>query len=190
MSDPYLGEIRMVGFNYAPVGWALCNGQTMSISQYSALFALLGTTYGGNGQTTFNLPDLQGRVAIHAGSGAGLPIYVQGQKGGATSVTLQTSNLPAHTHPVTPPVSNVAGTSNSPVNAYPAVDATTVTVSTPPNGHATAVTNSYSASAVAGQSAAAYQSGAAGGNTPVSIEPPYLAVYFIIAMSGIFPPRS
>jgi microcystin-dependent protein len=182
--DPFIGEIRIIGFNYAPQGWALCNGQTMSISQYNALFALLGTTYGGNGTTTFNLPDLQGRVPLHAGSGAGLPVYVQGQKGGQTSVTLQTSNLPAHTHTIAPPVSNANGTSSSPVSAYPAVDASTTSVE-----RATVTTHSNAASAVAGQTAAAYQSGASGSSAPVNIQPPYLAVYFIIALVGIFPPR-
>ena len=85
--DPFLGEIRMVGFNFAPSGWALCNGQTMSIQQYAALFSLLGTTYGGNGTTNFNLPNLQGRVPIHPGSGAGLSPYVIGQNGGTENVT-------------------------------------------------------------------------------------------------------
>lgn len=183
--DPFIGEIRMIAFNYAPQGWALCNGQTMSISQYQALFALLGTTYGGNGTTTFNLPDLQGRVALHAGNGAGLPVYVEGQKGGAASVTLLPSNLPAHTHTIAPPVSNANGTSSSPVNAYPAVDVSTTSVD-----RATVTTHSNAASAVAGQTAAAYQSGASGSGLPVSTEPPYLAVYFIIALQGIFPPRS
>jgi len=81
MSDQYLGEIRMTGFNFAPQGWALCNGQTLAISQYNALFALLGTTYGGNGSTTFNLPNLQGRVPVHQGTGAGLSTVVIGKDG-------------------------------------------------------------------------------------------------------------
>jgi microcystin-dependent protein len=187
MSEPFLGEIRMVGFNFAPVGWALCNGQTMSISQNAALFSLLGTTFGGNGTSTFNLPDLQERVPVHVGNGAGLSPYVWGQKGGAASVTLLASNLPPHTHPIAPPVSNANANSSSPVNAYPAVDQTTITGG---ERGETATTQSYTSSSVSGQTAAAYPSGPAGSGLPVAIEPPYLAVYFIIALAGIFPSRS
>jgi microcystin-dependent protein len=184
--DQYLGEIRMVGFNFAPVGWALCNGQTLSISANAALFALLGTTYGGNGTTTFCLPDLQGRVPVHQGNGAGLSPYVIGENGGSENATLLYSNLPLHTHLIAPPVSNANGTKNSPVNAYPAVAVTTVTGGS--KGE-TATTESYAASSVAGQTEASYQSGAAGGNVPVSIRQPFLTVNFIIALTGIFPTR-
>ncbi len=187
MSDPYLGEIRMVGFNFAPVGWALCNGQLLSIQQNTALFSLLGTTYGGNGVQTFALPNLQGRVPLHAGSGVGLPVYTLGQQGGSASVSILTSNLPAHTHAVTQPVSNANGTTSNPAGGYPAVAATTITGG---QRGETAATNTYAASPATGQNAAAFQTGSAGGGTPVSIEPPYLAVYFIIAMQGIFPTRS
>jgi microcystin-dependent protein len=175
----------MVGFGFAPVGWALCDGQTLSISQYAALFALLGTTFGGNGTTTFNLPNLQGRVPINVGAGAGLPNYVWGQQGGQASVTLQATNLPPHTHPIAPPVSNANATTSSPVGAYPAVDVSTTSVD-----RATVTTHGYAAASVPGQTAASYQSGASGSSIPVSIEPPYLAVYFIIALTGIFPSRS
>ncbi len=184
MAEAYLGEIRMVGFNFAPVGWALCNGQTLAISQYSALFALLGTSFGGNGVTTFQLPDLQGRVPLNVGNGVGLPPYVWGQSGGSPNATILASNLPPHAHLITPPVSNAKGTSSSPVNAYPAEDVTTTN-----NRDFTATTLSHASSAVAGQSAAAYQSGLSGNGLPISIEPPYLAVYFIIALVGIFPSR-
>ena len=184
MSEPFLGEIRMVGFNFAPTGWFLCQGQTLPISQYAALFSLLGTQYGGNGTTTFQLPDLQGRVPINQGNGAGLPAYVIGQKAGSPNVSILASNLPAHSHPVAPPVSNVNGTSSSPVNGYPAVDVTTITVR-----DQTATTLTYAASSVSGQSGAAYQTGVAGGGIPLSIEPPYLVVNFIIAYTGIFPSR-
>ena len=88
MSDQFLGEIRMVGFNFAPVGWLLCNGQTLAISQFAALFALLGTTYGGNGTSTFQVPNLQGRVPVHQGQSAGTSVYVMGEVTGAESVTL------------------------------------------------------------------------------------------------------
>jgi len=97
MSTPFLGEIRMFGFNFAPNGWALCNGQTLSISQYAALFSLLGTTYGGNGTTTFQLPNLQGQVPIHQGTGGG-GTYVIGQASGSANVTLLSNQMPAHTH--------------------------------------------------------------------------------------------
>jgi microcystin-dependent protein len=187
VSEPFLGEIRMVGFNFAPVGWFLCNGQILPISQYTALFSLLGTTFGGDGRTTFALPNLQGRVPVCAGNGAGLNPVVWGEMGGAASVSILTSNLPQHTHAVTPPVSNASATAGSPVNAYPAAAVTTITGG---QRGETAATMSYAASSVPGQNAASYQSGAAGGGVPISTEPPYLAVYFIIAYTGIFPSRS
>jgi microcystin-dependent protein len=185
--DPFLGEIRMVGFNFAPVGWMLCQGQTLPISQYQALFSLLGTTYGGNGTTTFQLPDLQGRVPINAGNGVGLPVYVQGEKAGTATVTLLASNLPAHSHTITPPVSNVKATSSSPVATFPAPGAATVTG----GGRDEVVTPlGYAASAVSGQNGGAYQTSLVGGGVPVSIQPPYLVMNFIIAIAGIFPSRS
>src|SRR6476659_7582144 len=101
MSEPFLGEIRMVGFNFAPQGWALCNGQILSIAQNTALFSLLGTTYGGNGTQTFGLPNLQSRVPMHWGQGPGLSNYVIGEQTGTENVTILTSNLPPHTHTAT-----------------------------------------------------------------------------------------
>src|SRR5512145_236700 len=100
MSDPFLGEIKMVGFNYAPYGWAFCNGQILSIAQNTALFSLLGTTYGGDGQTTFALPDLRGRTPIGAGQGPGLPSYMLGEVVGSPTTTLLNSQMPAHNHRV------------------------------------------------------------------------------------------
>src|SRR5580698_291068 len=97
MADPFLGEIRMFGFNFAPNGWLLCNGQTLAISQYSALFALLGTTYGGDGVRTFQVPNLQGQVPIHQGTGGG-GTYVTGETAGSPTVTLLGNNMPAHNH--------------------------------------------------------------------------------------------
>jgi microcystin-dependent protein len=151
------------------------------------LFALLGTTFGGNGTSTFNLPNLQGRVPLCVGSGAGLPTYDWGQQGGAASVTLVSSNLPPHTHTIAQPVSNANGTASSPVGACPAVLATTL--SGTQRGE-TAATNGYAAGPVAGQTAVSFQSGPAGSGLPVSTEPPYLAMYFIIALQGIFPSRN
>ena len=99
-ADPFLGEIELYAFNFEPKGFAQCNGQIMSIAQNTALFALLGTQYGGDGQTTFALPDLRGRVAIHQGAGTGLSSHTIGENGGSEKVTLTISNLPAHTHTV------------------------------------------------------------------------------------------
>src|SRR5262245_36926456 len=125
--EPFLGEIRWVAFNFAPKGWALCDGQILSIAQNTALFALLGTTYGGNGQTTFALPDMRGRVPIHSGTGPGLTVRVAGEAGGQESVTLTTAAMPSHSHSVQshthtiPPLavdvkaSSAASTSASPV---------------------------------------------------------------------------
>jgi microcystin-dependent protein len=98
MSEPFLGEIKMVGFNFNPRGWAFCDGQLLPIAQNSALFSLLGTTYGGDGRTTFALPDLRGRVALHPGSGPGLPTYRQGERSGNHQTTLTAANLAPHTH--------------------------------------------------------------------------------------------
>src|SRR5438477_8882632 len=101
MSEPFLGEIRMFGFNFAPVGWAMCNGQLLPISQNTALFSLLGTQYGGNGQSNFALPDLRGRVAMGFGQGPGLSPRVQGETGGEEAVVLTAATMPAHTHGLT-----------------------------------------------------------------------------------------
>jgi len=181
MADPFLGEIRMVGFNFAPVGWALCNGQTLSISQYSALFALLGTSFGGNGTTTFNLPDMQGRVPINAGSGAGLSPYILGQSGGTENVTLSTPQMPSHTHLAN--ISNLAGTVSNPTNATLA-QSNTGTAREPnlnvPNFVTTAPTGALAPTTI----------GPSGGNLPHPNLQPYLTVYFIIALNGIFPSRN
>jgi len=179
MSDPFLGEIRMTGFNFAPVGWALCNGQTLSISQYSALFALLGTTFGGNGTTTFNLPNLQGRVPIHQGSGAGLSVYVMGEAGGAENVTLLSDQMPVHNHLVN--VNNVAGNSADPTGK---ILAETADGSRPP-----VLTQSYTSNSATGTLAPTAVA-AAGGNLPHANLQPFLTVNFIIALVGIFPSRS
>jgi len=178
MSDPFLGEIRMVGFNFAPTGWALCNGQTLSISQYAALFALLGTTFGGNGTTTFNLPNLQGRVPIHQGNGAGLSPYVMGEAGGAENVTLLSNQMPAHNHLVN--VNNAAGNSADPTGK---ILAETATESRPP-----VLTQTYTSNAATGTLAPTAVS-IAGGNVPHANLQPFLTVNFIIALVGIFPTR-
>jgi microcystin-dependent protein len=213
MSDPYLGEIRMVGFSFAPQGWALCNGQTLSISANNALFALLGTTYGGNGTTNFNLPDLQGRFPLHAGAGAGLPVYTQGEKAGTPNVTLTNSQLPSHTHIATftpsgggTPTVNVnvqgasaAGTSATAAGNYIAGVTSSISGTPPhtsnlyvPPANAGALGNlaGVSATITGGGSGGTVTNALTGNSLPFSVQNPYLAVYFIIALQGIFPPRS
>src|ERR1700692_881972 len=118
MADQFVGEIRAVGFNFPPSGWAFCDGQLMAISQNTALFSLLGTFYGGNGTSTFALPNLQGSVPVHVGQGPGLSPYVLGQTGGTPTVTLITSQLPAHTHVLS--ASTVNANSPSPSGRVPA----------------------------------------------------------------------
>ena len=113
MAEPYVGQIIAVGFNFAPEGWLLCNGQLLPISQYDVLYSLIGTTYGGDGVSTFALPDLQGRVALGSGQGAGLGNYVIGQKAGTENVTVATANMPAHSHTVQ---AVTAGTSAAPAS--------------------------------------------------------------------------
>lgn len=175
----------MVGFNFAPAGWAFCQGQLLSIASNTALFALLGTTYGGNGVSTFALPNLSGRVPINFGQGLGLPNYALGQIGGQTSVNILPNNLPGHTHLVTPQVSGTSGTSSNPLGNYPAIDVTTTN-----SRDVSATTMSYAAQSAATQAGGSFQTGPAGGNIPLNIEPPYLVLNFIIALNGIFPSRS
>src|SRR3954465_13916452 len=120
MATPFIGQISLFGGNFAPRGWAFCKGQLLAISQNTALFSILGTTYGGNGQTTFALPDLRGRVPIHFGQGPGLSSYALGETGGAETTTLTVNELPAHTHAVSPRASNNAQTTNRPGGTIPA----------------------------------------------------------------------
>jgi microcystin-dependent protein len=167
MSGFYLGEIRMVGFNFAPRGWALCNGQIMSIAQNTALFALLGTTYGGNGQTTFGLPDLQGRVPMHWGNGPGLTPRVIGEVDGSENVTLLTPQMPQHNH-------GIGG----------ADDATTKN----PSNAVSAFTSGPAYNPTANLSMV--PTGLSGGNQPHDNMQPSLAVTFVIAITGIFPSRN
>lgn len=170
MSNPYLGEIRIVGFNFAPVGWALCDGAVMSISQNTALFSLLGTTYGGDGLSTFALPNLLSRVPINAGQGTGLSFYSQGQVGGAESVILTEAQMAAHSHVFN--ASTSPALDNNPTNNYPAEGRG------PTYGP---TTNAVMNPAVVSP---------AGNGQPHSNVQPYLAVLFIIALSGIFPTRN
>ncbi|CAM4002090.1 phage tail protein [Flavobacterium cucumis] len=182
-TEPFIGEIKIFGFNFAPQSYQLCSGQIMSIAQNTALFSLLGTTYGGNGQTTFALPDLRGRMPIGQGQGPGLPNYSMGQLSGTTSVTILTSNLPAHTHAaqgitVNMPVSNAGGDTDSPQGAYLANNGSEVFSSEPTPGA------NYAPLSASGQTSIV------GSNIPISILNPYLTINYSIAIYGIFPSRN
>jgi microcystin-dependent protein len=171
MSEPFVGEIRMFAGNFAPRGWAFCDGQLLAVSQNDALFTLLGTTYGGDGKTTFGLPDMRGRLPVHAGSGPDLSPRKLGAKGGVEQVTLTTNQLPTHSHEIK--VSTAAATQNSPdgefVGASPDVkvfrpDAPSVAL------NAASITN-------------------VGGSRSHTNLMPFLCVNFIIALFGIYPSR-
>jgi microcystin-dependent protein len=165
MANNFVGEIRMTGFSFAPVGWFLCNGQLLPISEYEVLFQLIGTTYGGDGQTTFALPNLQGRIPIHQGSG-----FVMGQLPGTETVTLTLSEIPAHAHAL----SAQTGTGNMP---------------SPAGGvWAGSALEQFSTAAPTSSMAALLVN--TGGDQPHSNLPPYLTVNFVIAWSGIFPSQN
>ncbi|HEY3267951.1 MAG TPA: tail fiber protein [Armatimonadota bacterium] len=172
--DPFLGELRLVPYNFAPQGWAFCNGQILSIAQNTALFALLGTTYGGDGRTTFALPDLRGRVAISSDRGPGLTPRTLGEVGGAEGVTLLQTQMPAHNHLARS--ASAAGDQRGPTGHIPAREATGQTAT-------------YSDAAADG-TLRPDAIDVAGGNQPHENMPPYLVMNYIIALQGIFPSRS
>lgn len=166
MSNPFVGEIRMGGWSFAPAGWALCNGASMPVSQYEVLFTLIGTTYGGDGQSNFKLPDLRGRLPLHASSQ-----FAQGAAGGSETVTLTTNQMPTHTHAI---IGGTAGTSQKPAGLAPAVaPAGTLVYNAPGN-----------------PAAMANLCGNYGGSQPHDNMAPYMAVNFVIALLGIFPARN
>lgn len=183
MSEPYLGQITMFGGNYAPRGYALCNGQLLSISQYSALFSLIGTTYGGNGQTTFALPNLQSRLSNHVGRGAGLSPYAIGQAGGERQVTLTSRTMPGHTHML---MASTAQANDTAVGSG-VVPATTNGPDPDPAFYATAGQNDPPLDKLAMADAVC---GSMGGGTPHDNLMPSLCITFIIALEGIFPSRN
>jgi microcystin-dependent protein len=171
MATPYLGEIRMAGFGFAPKGWALCTGQSMPINQNQALFSLLGTTFGGNGVTTFLLPDLRGRLPFGVGSANGSPSYTPGQVGGEEQHVLATAEMPAHTHTA---VGSSAGPgAATPVNNFWANGSVPLYVSSPLN-------TPLAPNAI----------GNTGNNQGHENRSPYTVINFIIALSGLFPTRS
>jgi microcystin-dependent protein len=174
MADPFVAEIRIFPFNFAPKGWAWCDGQLMPISQNTALFSLLGTTYGGNGKSNFALPDLQGRTPMHPGEGPGLSLHDLGESGGSETVTLLESEMPAHPH-----LAN-AQNSNSNLN-----DPAAAVLARPFGGG-----NLYKTPAGVSLEALAPQAIApTGGSQPHNNMQPHLACYFCIALQGVYPPR-
>lgn len=176
--EPFVGEIRMVGFNFAPVNWAFCDGRLLQISQYTALFSLLGTFYGGDGKVTFALPDLRGRVPVNMGQGSGLSNYAIGQSGGLENVTLLRDQMPMHNHSVN--VNNSPGAAADPSNAYLGEFATGDPRNpTLINGYATSSNATLAQNAIS----------EAGGNQGHNNIQPFLTVNFIIALNGIYPSR-
>jgi microcystin-dependent protein len=193
MAEPFLGQIILVPYSFAPRGWALCNGQILPINQNQALFSLLGTTYGGDGVTIFALPDLRGRVALSSGEGPATSSYTLGQVSGAESIVLNVTQLPPHSHSfalgslaATANVKNAAGNSRSPVGAMPAIEAAGVTATYSDNAVATAGAMAPGAISLSG----APTVGATGGGQPVAILQPYLTLNYCIALQGIFPSRN
>ena len=172
--EPFIGEIKLFAGNFAPRGFAFCSGQLLAISQNQALFSILGTTYGGDGRTTFGLPDLRGRVAMGPGQGAGLSNYALGQKGGAEQVTLNANQIPAHSHDLH--ANTQAATTNAPAGA--------------------ALANTrgrdwdYDSSGNVNTTLSDKSIGTSGGGQAHENRQPYLAVHYIIALQGIYPSRS
>jgi len=178
MAEPFIGQIIMFGGNFAIRGWALCDGQLLPISQYTALFSLLGTTFGGDGRATFALPDLRGRVPLHFGQGPGLSQYQLGQTGGAEQVTLNAAQIPAHNHPATANALNGPGNSNVAAGNVWAKDLGTQSAT-----YSNAAPN-------AAMSPNALTVGNAGGSQPHTNVQPYLCINFLIALEGIYPSRN
>ena len=173
MADPFVAEIRIFPFNFAPKGWAWCDGQLLPLSQNTALFSLLGTTYGGNGKSNFALPDLQGRAPMHPGQGPGLSLHDLGETGGSETVSLLESEIPSHAHALQ--ASNVLGDTASPTGAFLARTSFNLYQQT---------TNQNLVS-MAPEALAP-----AGGDQPHNNLQPYLTFYFNIALQGVFPPRT
>ena len=175
MADPFVAEIRIFPFNFAPVGWALCDGQILVISQNTALFSLLGTTYGGNGQSTFALPDLQGSAPMHPGQGPGLSLHDLGETGGSDFVTLLESEMPAHSHALR--------ASSDPGELK--IPSPTRSLARSQNANAYQTTTNQQIVNMAPQALAP-----SGGSLPHNNLMPYLTLTFCIALQGVFPPRT
>jgi microcystin-dependent protein len=174
MADPFVAEIRIFPFNFAPKGWAFCDGQILPISQNTALFSLLGTTYGGDGKSTFALPDMQGNAPMHPGQGPGLSLHDLGETGGSQTVTLLESEIPSHSHSLNA-VGGFNGTNNDPTNQAPAKGDAGLLPYTPSGP---SLNMAFQAIAPAG------------GDQPHNNMMPYLTLSFCIALQGVFPPRT
>jgi microcystin-dependent protein len=182
-TEPFIGEVKIFGFSFSPRGYDYCNGQLYSIAEYTALFSLIGTTYGGNGQTTFALPDLQGRIPIGQGQGPGLPDYTLGESAGSPSITLTTAEMPPHIHTlhsesVKMKASSAAADENSAAGLYPGVASASVYTASPTPNVYTGGTQISGTSDVTGS------------GMPFSIANPYLVHNYCIATEGIFPSRN
>ncbi len=172
MAQPYIGELRMFAGNFPPNGWMFCEGQLLPIAENDVLFTLIGTTYGGDGETTFGLPDLRGRIPVHQGTGPGGTSYIMGQTGGTETVTLTSQQIPSHSHPLL--ASTVSGNQISPQNHVPANSPNIAYyINDPPDGN-------MSASAI----------GQVGGSQPHNNVQPFLCINFIISLFGIFPSQT
>ena len=174
MSQPFVGQIIAVGFNYAPAGWAMCQGQLLPISEYEALFALIGATFGGNGTSTFGLPDLRGRAALGVGQGQGLGSYVLGQVGGVESAALTSAQIGSHTHGLAAAATATTSTASS-----------SAVLGTPE-----AATPIYATSGAGATLAAGAVSPTPGGGLPHENRQPSLTINYIISLFGVFPPRN
>ena len=170
--EPFIGQLMLVGFNFPPRGWALCEGQLLSISQNTALFSLLGTTYGGDGRSTFGLPDLRGRVNFSPGTGPGLSPHSWGQKGGVENVTLATNQIPSHNHLISG--ANAQGDDSDPTTG---------------NGFGAASNDLFVESTPGSSMGSGTVKNTGGGQSHTNVQP-YIAMYWCIALTGIFPSRN
>lgn len=194
--EAFIGQITLFAGNFAPRGWAFCQGQLLSIAQNSALFSILGTTYGGNGQTTFALPDLRGRAPVGVGQGPGLAGVNLGEMAGTQNVSLTTGNMPMHTHPATFTPGAAAQVNVTDTVGTLRTGAGNVLAQTPTGGQGAALVYAPGDSPVSGQLAGvsggggSVEVGVAGGSQPFSILQPYLGLNYIICLEGVFPSRN
>ncbi|MEP2936895.1 MAG: tail fiber protein [Gilvibacter sp.] len=183
--EPFIGQLMLVPYNFNPSGWIDCSGQLLSISSNSALFSLLGTTYGGDGETSFGVPDLRGRVPIHEGTGPGLPTYNLGQKSGNPTSTLVTANLPAHSHPATANVNSADA-----ANETPAIGNSIAAPGYVEGRSFLKIKGFNTATPDVALNAATISVANTGSNTSFSNMPPYLTMRWVIALIGIYPSRA
>jgi microcystin-dependent protein len=188
MSEPFIGEIRQVGFSFAPRGWAFCDGQLLPIAQYSALFSLLGTEYGGDGRTTFALPDLRGRSPVGIHQGPGLSAIRIGEKGGTESVTLTSPQMPSHTHSAKATVAIPANSTSTDTNPAPATNSVLGPASN--SGRAGALYSNEAANTTLAPFDNPVTVDSTGGGQPVQTRNPFLGMNFVIALEGLYPSRS